>query len=57
MLAARIRDHPYMMLVRQIEEHEQAGRGDAAGALRDQLIHLIEASSSVSSPAEDKGKE
>lgn len=46
-----------MLLVRQIEEHEQAGRRESALALRDQLNHLIDASGSVASPAEDTGKE
>ena len=39
-----------MLLVRQIEEHEQANREDAAQAMRDQLDHLIE-SSAAPTPA------
>lgn len=39
-----------MLLVRQIEEHEQADREEAAQAMRDQLDHLIE-SSAAPTPA------
>lgn len=39
--AARIRDHPFMMLFRRITDHEKAGRSDAANSLRRQLEQLI----------------
>jgi hypothetical protein len=39
--AARIRDHPYLLLYKRILEHRQASRMDAARLMEQELEDLI----------------
>jgi hypothetical protein len=52
--AVRIRDHPFMILARRIDENERDGRKKAAEQLMDELKHLIrESNSSVQEDTEE----